>query len=463
MNDWKQSLKGNRGTCSVEIRDYLDLHIPSWRDVVRTNKTPSTCTVSSESDLDDKSDVISNDIVAVDVAPAIATSTLMVSSDIVIDTSESGSSVSTVVVPDLTTKVEVENIPQVYPLDSEASTITAVTSNTSAQQDSHSSMQKAQDIVNRYISRGNVLPRELRDHQHDPVREQEYRDAQKLNKWKQALSGKIGHACSDELREFLDAKMPSWRQELRKNYSDPMQKAKDIVERYKSRGCILPRQFRSGNDPLRQQENKDARKLYDWKQALKGLRFYKCSDELRDYLDTEMSGWRQNLKEVHTNPMQKAIDIVERYRMNGSLLPRQYKNGTDPKRIQENKDAQKLYNWKEALNGKRGKCSDSIREYLDTEMPGWRATSSVRFTTDSFHDDSSKRADVILSTCSDSGDLLLEDGVKRKIAELSEVNVADKCSNSQADEEQMRISKQIKKDSELLLQLQDLNSASYSV
>lgn len=172
--------------------------------------------------------------------------------------------------------------------------------------------------------------------------------------------------------------MPSWRTELRKNYSDPLQKARDIVARYKSRGNTLPRQFRSGNDPLRQQENKDARKLYDWKQALKGLRFYKCSDELRDYLDSEMSGWRQSLKEVHTNPMQKAIGIVERYRLNGCLLPRQYKNGTDPHRIQENKDAQKLYNWKEALSGKRGKCSDAVRDYLDREISGWRADSVQR-------------------------------------------------------------------------------------
>jgi hypothetical protein len=239
-------------------------------------------------------------------------------------------------------------------------------------------MQKAQDIVNRYTARGNLLPRELRDHQHDPCREQEYRDAQKLNKWKQALGGKTGHACSDELRDFLDKSMPSWRQEIRKHYSDPMQKAADIVERYRARGFILPRQFRSGNDPLRQQENKDARKLYDWKQALKGLRFYKCSDELRDFLDTEMQGWRQNVKEVHTNPMQKAMDIVDRYRLNGCLLPRQYKNGTDTQRVQENKDAQKLYNWKEAMNGKRGKCSDAVRDYLDVEMPGWRTESSAR-------------------------------------------------------------------------------------
>ena len=36
MNDWKQSLKGNRGTCSSEIRNYLDLHIPSWRHSSRT-------------------------------------------------------------------------------------------------------------------------------------------------------------------------------------------------------------------------------------------------------------------------------------------------------------------------------------------------------------------------------------------------------------------------------------------
>ena len=351
--------------------------------------------------------------------------------------------------------------------------VISTTAITSSQEATSSSIQKARDIVSRYKSRGNILPRELRDHQNDPEREQEYRDAQKLNKWKQALSGKTGHTCSDELRDYLDKSMPNWRAEMRKNYADPLQKARDIVSRYKARGCILPRQFRSGNDPLRQQENKDARKLYDWKQALKGLRFYKCSDELRDYLDKEMPGWRNNVKEVHTNPMQKAIEIVERYRLNGCLLPRQYKNGTDPKRIQENKDAQKLYNWREALNGKRGKCSDAIRDFLDKEMYGWRSDSSIRNSSVSGSDSNSLaevgcetvQSDFPL-TCSTNSDdssnamtMTMEktDG-KRKRQSLNLNDIDDDID----EDENTRLLKQLKRDSELLLQFSSSSSANDS-
>jgi len=453
LNDWKQSLKGNRGSCAIEVRDYLDEQIPTWRDVVRTNKiVPKNdgVVVSNETTLSESSGTEFN-------APVSA-----VNMDKITGVGENKNEVT----PSTTTDDLTDN-----------TTNSTNPNPISTQPEAYSSMQKAYDIVERYKQRGGTLPRELRDHQNDPIREQEYRDAQKLNKWKQALGGKIGHACSDELRDFLDASMPSWRLELRKNYSDPMKKARDIVERYKSRGNILPRQFRSGNDPLRQQENKDARKLYDWKQALKGLRFYKCSDELKDYLDAEMSGWRQNLKEVHTNPMQKAIDIVERYRANGCLLPRQYKNGTDSQRIQENKDAQKLYNWKEALNGKRGKCSDTIRDYLDAEMPGWRTPSATATMRDRREDEVVSSFGVDMSM--DVGMEALEgsgvssydsckedsyvDGTKRKRF-LDDSSILVPCkegmSSVEDEEEQLRISKQIKKDSELLLQLHGLNSIS---
>ena len=53
LNDWKQSLKGNRGTCSIDIRNYLDTHIPIWRDTIRAHHSDSTedeDTVSVNSD-----------------------------------------------------------------------------------------------------------------------------------------------------------------------------------------------------------------------------------------------------------------------------------------------------------------------------------------------------------------------------------------------------------------------------
>ena len=49
-------------------------------------------------------------------------------------------------------------------------------------------VQKAREIVERYHQRGNELPRKLADRS-QPDREQEYKDAQKLTKWKQTLKG----------------------------------------------------------------------------------------------------------------------------------------------------------------------------------------------------------------------------------------------------------------------------------
>jgi hypothetical protein len=50
LNDWKQSLKGNRGSCSDEIRDFLDLHMPGWR---HTSRAKSSVSSISSGDSDD--------------------------------------------------------------------------------------------------------------------------------------------------------------------------------------------------------------------------------------------------------------------------------------------------------------------------------------------------------------------------------------------------------------------------
>jgi hypothetical protein len=50
LNDWKQSLKGNRGSCSPDIRDYLDLHLPSWRNSSKISRTDSSSSSDEEND-----------------------------------------------------------------------------------------------------------------------------------------------------------------------------------------------------------------------------------------------------------------------------------------------------------------------------------------------------------------------------------------------------------------------------
>jgi hypothetical protein len=70
--------------------------------------------------------------------------------------------------------------------------------------------------------------------------------------------------------------------------------ARDIVARYKLRGSVLPCRWSHHDDPVRDQELTDALKLTRWKLAMKGNRtgYGVCSDEVRDYLDDNMPGWR---------------------------------------------------------------------------------------------------------------------------------------------------------------------------
>jgi hypothetical protein len=57
-----------------------------------------------------------------------------------------------------------------------------------------------------------------------------------------------------------------------------------------------------------------------------GKNRYTCSDEVRDYLDENMSGWRDRVYShkgrSSTTQMSKARDIVQRYRERGCIRPR---------------------------------------------------------------------------------------------------------------------------------------------
>jgi ubiquinone/menaquinone biosynthesis C-methylase UbiE len=154
------------------------------------------------------------------------------------------------------------------------------------------------------------------------------------------------------------------------------------VERAKERECVglnvLPRYIKKNirTSSQLEEENKDATKLGNWKQGLKGFGTSKCSDEVRDYLDQNLFGWRMELQE---KAMEQANAIVERankrVKNKLKLLPR-----TLPKILkisseleQEHKDAVKIRDWKRVLKGfGHGKCSDKVRDYLDQHLPGWR-------------------------------------------------------------------------------------------
>jgi ribosomal RNA-processing protein 8 len=241
-------------------------------------------------------------------------------------------------------------------------------------------MKDAIDIVERAKERvlngGKLLPRHLHKSKRTTQEiEQENKDACKINAWKGALKGE-GCNCSDEVRDYLDKELPGWRTNLDEQ---AMKKAEGIVERAKERVKngfkLLPRQLERINitSEILEQEYKDACKISAWKQALKESKNSRCSDEVRDYLDKELSGWRTNFDE---QAMKKAEGIVERakerVKNGGKLLPRNISKKETEILEQEYKDASKLCNLKRNLKNKYRRCSDEVRDYLDKELPGWR-------------------------------------------------------------------------------------------
>jgi ribosomal RNA-processing protein 8 len=145
----------------------------------------------------------------------------------------------------------------------------------------------------------NLLPRRIpKEKRNTPELEQEHKDAIKLGHWKQALKGSGNRLfCSVEVRNYLDENLPGWRTE---QYEKSMEDAVGIAKRGKIRNGkglnLLPRSIRDKekrNTPELEQEHKDATKLQNWRQALKGKGNGNiCSVEVRNYLDENLPGWR---------------------------------------------------------------------------------------------------------------------------------------------------------------------------
>jgi ribosomal RNA-processing protein 8 len=211
---------------------------------------------------------------------------------------------------------------------------------------------------------------------------QENKDARKLSMWKMVIQkGKYrGNKCSDEVRDYLDKNLPGWTTELDKR---AMEDAEQIVERANKRhlvgGKFVPRQIQKKDRTTKEleQEHTDGRKLGMWKGALNGIGHWKCSDEVRDYLDKNLPGWRTDLD---AKAMEDATQIVKRAKarelIGERLLPREIhptKSRTSPALIQEHKDATKLGGLKKGLKDKgSNKCRVEVCDYLDKELPGWR-------------------------------------------------------------------------------------------
>lgn len=286
LSEWKQALLGGwqKGSCPDSVIDFLDEHIPEWRDKFEKlqafNQRAMAFAEGIVARYEARGRVMPVRSKECKLDPARAQEYRDAAKLNDWKQSLKGNKTKTIC------NDEVKAF-----LDARMPSWREVTKDTH-----HDPMLKAVEIVERYRARGNIMPREWREHRDDPDRAQEYKDASKLRNWKRALKGNGTHNCPDVVRDYLDAEMPDWRKEVRKKYCNPMVTAREIVERYNQRNKILPRHFSSNRkDPARLQEYKDAKKLYDWKQGLKGLRFYRCSPELKAYLDANLPGWNDGV------------------------------------------------------------------------------------------------------------------------------------------------------------------------
>ena len=245
----------------------------------------------------------------------------------------------------------------------------------------------AKDILKRALERQengkNLLPRQIqKNNRNTDELIQEYKDSLKLSDWKKALKGKGTSKCSDEVRDYLDQNLVGWRDKIdfdKKAIKDAKEIVKRALDRQENGKNLLPRKIQKKNNRNTDeliQEDRDATKLQHWKQGLKGKGRSKCSDEVRDHLDQNLVGWRDEL-DFDKKAMKDAKDIVKRAlerQANGkNLLPRFIRNKNTDELIQEYKDATKLGTWKQALKGKgTWKCSDKVKKYLDKNLVGWR-------------------------------------------------------------------------------------------
>jgi superfamily II DNA or RNA helicase len=264
------------------------------------------------------------------------------------------------------------------------------------------SMINAQLIVERAKERekngGNLFPRCIRKKidRSTSILEQENKDANKLSEWKQSLNPNYNGSsrkCPDIVINYLNINLPGWNI-FRED--ENMLNVIDIVNRAKIRkqngGELMPKNIRNVNaNNEEKQEQYDARRLSQLKSYILGKNRRKCSDKIRDYLDVNLPGWRNEIN-FDKNALNRAKEIVDNSKLRlsngGSLIPKKYnhinkENLTDIQKI-ERSDATKLGDWKKSLNGsKHIRCSNEVRDYLDEHLPGWRPiddTTSIKET-----------------------------------------------------------------------------------
>ena len=100
------------------------------------------------------------------------------------------------------------------------------------------SLQDAKDIVERAKERfekvENLLPKCIKKNRNTSELEQEYMDAQKLQRWKSILRGNIKGIIPNIVLEYLDINLEGWQTKIDLD-EIALEDAKEIVKRAKER------------------------------------------------------------------------------------------------------------------------------------------------------------------------------------------------------------------------------------
>jgi ribosomal RNA-processing protein 8 len=199
-------------------------------------------------------------------------------------------------------------------------------------------MNQAEQIVNRAFKRkengANLIPKYVSpENQKDINLEQEHKDYVKLACWKMYLNETGGHYCSLQTKTYLDKLLPNWYSEYSID-DKSLIFVKEIVmrakERKKNGGNLLPKRIdnqKNRDTPDLEQEYKDSSKLSNLKNALKGSKNSRCSNEVRDYLDEHLTGWRP-IDEILTS-QEEALPKEEEIII--KIKPKQKKSAKLPK------------------------------------------------------------------------------------------------------------------------------------
>jgi ribosome modulation factor len=187
-------------------------------------------------------------------------------------------------------------------------------------------VETSKKIIERALTRkkngGSLLPKHITKNIDTTELKQEKTDANIISRWRSVLNGKATKKslkCPQEVVKLLNEYLPGWNIELN---DKSMIFAKQIVERANNRVLkgdrLLPRRIREKNKRTNEyfeQENQDSEKLGQWKSALKGRGHSKCPDDVRDYLDENLPGWRvnddENIKTNSSSSSSSSSEVIE--------------------------------------------------------------------------------------------------------------------------------------------------------